>query len=219
MLPLAAFASMAILAVAPRAPEVYACSVGPDFDLVEDSDLIVAGRFTGWELDTDSGGAVQLYDPKQTGGKVLAYAGIRAIMRVDRVFKGNAPSEITVTSGNTVDVYDHEPKYVWIGPSGACGAFGSDPTGKYAIMGLSREDDGSYGASIFSWFYSGEGPPKNYDDRSLSRLGPLFPGYSPRSSVEIGFPWSIGVVAVILAMPLAFVVAAVWLRQRREPPI
>lgn len=180
---LLAVASTAI-PLAPRATDVYAFSVGPDFDLVEDSDLIVGGRFTGWELDSDSGGAAQVYDPKQSGGLVLAYAGIRAKMAVDSVFKGTASSEITVASSNTLNVYDHEPKYVWIGPAGACGAFGSDPTDVYAIMGLSAKDDGTYGAAIFTWFYSGDNPPSDFENRSLSRLKPLLPGYPPSSSPE-----------------------------------
>ena len=221
LLPLALLASVALV-VAQNAPEVLACSVGPDFDLVKDSDLIVSGRFTGWELDTESGGFAEVIDPEQSGGQVVAYGGIRAKMLVDRVFKGTASPEITVTSANTVDVYDHEPKYVWIGSSGACGAFDSDPTGRYAIMGLWAGDDGKYGAFTGSWFYSGDNPPPDFEDRGgrrLTRLEPLLPGYLPGASgppVSAGqFPIAAAAVAATLG-PLAFLFGAAFLWRRGE---
>lgn len=199
-----------------------ACSAGPDFDLVKDSDLIVGGRFAGWELDDQSGGFTQVYEPKQSEGLVLAYAGIRARMLVDRVFKGFAASEIVVTSANTLEVYDHEPKYVWIGSSGACGAFDSDPTGRYAIMGLWASDDGTYSAFTGSWFYSGDNPPPDFEDRgnrTLSRLKPMLPGYLPGTGGILGrrddFPLPAAVVAATLG-PLALLAAAALLWPRRR---
>ena len=120
-------------------PSVHACSVGPEFDLVKDSEVIVGGRFTGWELGEDEVLPPEFYDAKESNIPLLDYATVTANMKVDRVYKGKAGYEIEITSGNTLQVYDHEPKYVWIGPSGACGAFGSDPTGVYAIMGLSND--------------------------------------------------------------------------------
>jgi hypothetical protein len=107
-------------------------------------------------------------------------------MLVDLIFKGTAPAEITVTSGNTVNVYDHEPRYVWIGPSGACGAFGDDPTDKYAIIGLTNAGDGTYGAFVFSWFFAGAEPAGEKYDRAMSHLASR--GLTPRNPDEPSRP-------------------------------
>jgi hypothetical protein len=206
-----------LLVVAPVLAGIWLAEDKPTYgcsyfgDLVEDSDVIVAGRFSGWELDTGALGT-HVYDPPLTGGLVVDSAGVRAEFAVDRILKGRADEEITIKSGNTVDVYDHEPKYVWVGPKGACGAFADDPTGKYAILGLSRDDEGSLRVAIFSWFYSGDDLPTDYSDRSLSRLSPLRPGYSPGGDIL----WPVVVLAALSPLPFLAALAFMWRRENHQ---
>lgn len=185
LIPLAALAIAGLL-LPTGAPPAYACSVDPDFDLVAESDAIVGGRFTGWEI----AGAT---DPSSL------WVPVRVHMRVDRVFKGDVPSEIDIVDSRSLHDYsqfeDHDPKYVWAGASGACGAFDFDPTGVYAIMGLWEEEDGSYSSSIFGWFFVGEEPEGEYYARALLRLASLDDGPWP----AVGL-WSVlGVIALLAA--------------------
>ena len=83
-----------------------ACSAGPDYDPVADSEVIVAGRFTGWRLLENARRwdpkteAEPIDDPKYYG----SYDAIRVHMVVDRVYKGAVAPAIEMVAGNTLSV-------------------------------------------------------------------------------------------------------------------
>jgi len=127
------------------APPTHACSVGPDFDPITASDVIVGGRITGWELienitrwDPKSGEPQPTDDSSYFG--LPSYDPIRLSMTVDSVYKGQMPTEIELVAANTFEVIDGQG--YWVGANGACGAFDSDPTGHYWILGLNEDDFG-----------------------------------------------------------------------------
>ena len=142
----------------------YACSAGLDFDPIATSDVIVEGRFLDWELA-----------PELNRGD--AYLGIRVEMAVQRVWKGQIAEEVItmLDSASLGPPYPGHDEYEWVGASGACGAFDADPTGFYAIMGLSQRDDGTFGSSRFLVFYLGGDAGGEQYDRALQRMA-SFPG-------------------------------------------
>lgn len=158
----AALLGVAAYSLAPT--PVYACSAGPDFDPIETSDVIVEGRFLDWELA-----------PELNRGD--AYLGIRVEMAVQRVWKGQIAEEVItmLDSASLGPPYPGHDEYEWVGASGACGAFDADPTGFYAIMGLSQRDDGTFGSSRFLVFYLGGDAGGEQYDRALQRMA-SFPG-------------------------------------------
>ncbi len=165
-------AILALAAVSLASSPAYACSAGPDFDPIAASGVIVEGRFLGYEVLPDAP------LPGSTGkGTNDAYIPIRVDMTVERVLKGNvASSTIAIIDRRTLGPpYPGHDEYEWIGASGACGAFDADPTGFYAIMGLSQNDDGTFGSSRFQVFYLGERPGGAGYDRALQRMA-SFPG-------------------------------------------
>lgn len=160
LLPLAAAALglVGVLAAGGSPPPALACSVVPRWDPIEDAENIVAGRFTGWELAGKT-------DP------LSLFAPVRVHMRVERVFKGQAPPELDIVDSASLKVYDHEPRYVWAGYSGSCGTFDFDPTGLYGIISVSDADgDGTFGSWTFGWLYVGEEPEGERYDEPVSRL-------------------------------------------------
>jgi hypothetical protein len=202
-----------------------ACSVGPDYDPIAESDVIVSGRFTSWHLIDD---ATRLDDERlkldpnyyleiQNDPKYYGpYDPIRVQIRVDRIYKGSAFETIEVIDGASLEVYDHDPKYVWVGASGACGTFDFDPTGSYAVVGLTRADDGSFRAGRFRLFYIGPQPPETYDSRPLSYVAPLLPGTLPNGGgrvMDADFPF-LPALALAIVGPLAFLAGAALLRRR-----
>jgi hypothetical protein len=159
---------------------VYACTPpGPDFDAVALSDAIVEGRFLGYEPLTD--------DTKS------AFTPVRLDMDVERVFKGNlTPGPLAIVDPVSLMVLPSGEE-VWAGSSGACGAFDHDPTGKYAILGLSLEDNGTLRPSRLFYFFFGEGPQ---DDRYADLVASLesrlqtavLPDTGTGASDTAGFP-------------------------------
>ena len=172
----------------------YACSAGPDFDPIATSDVIVEGRFLDWELAPDL-------------NRGDAYLGIRVEMAVQRVWKGQVAGEIItmVDSASLGPPYPGHDEYEWIGASGACGAFDADPTGLYAIMGLSQRDDGTFGPSRFLYFYLGDDAGGERYDLALQRMA-SYPGAAALPALGSGPDASVPgpaatlTVAVIMAM-------------------
>lgn len=161
-------------------PRAYACSPpGPEFDAVALSDSIVEGRILGHEALTEQA---------QTG-----FVPVRLDMDVTRVYKGDlSPGQLAIVDPATLMVFPSGE--VWAGSSGACGAFDHDPTGKYAILGLKLQDDGTLRPSrLFMFFYGDDPAGEEYDgavafleDRLLS---PTLPdtGTGPSGSPAIPF--------------------------------
>jgi len=208
--------------------DASACVQRRPSDPIAESDVIVSGRFTSWHLIED---ATRLDDERlkldhnyyleiQDDPKYYGpYDPIRVQMSVDRVYKGSAFETIEVVDGASLEVYDHDPEYVWVGASGACGTFDFDPTGSYAVIGLTRANDGSFRAGRFRLFYIGPQPPETYDSRPLSYVAPLLPGTLPNGGgpvMDADFPFLPAAIAATLG-PLAFLAGAALLRRRGEP--
>lgn len=138
-------------------PSALACSAGPDYNPVEDSDVIVEGRITAWEFIE---GAVK-YDykagttPTDSPNFYGPYDAIRASMQVVRSYKGSVAGEVTMVDGNTA-ILQTDGSANWVGTSGACGAFDAEPTGRWFILGLSTDQWGRYRPNLLRVFYAGD---------------------------------------------------------------
>ena len=164
-----------------------ACAPAPDYDAVSDSDVIVAGRFQGWQEANDLA-IVEDFTP------------IRVNMTVDRAFKGDVPGEIEIVDTRSLISYGGES--AWTGTS--CGTFDSDPTGMYGILGLTKAGD-DYQASFFSRFYIGADPQGERYDTWLARL----------ETIGEEFPWLPATIAAVLG-PLAFIFASSFVFRARH---
>ena len=157
----AASALVALLGVAVlsmQTPSVHACSAGPDWDPVAESAVVVAGRLTGWEEVSDD--VLPNFKP------------IRVHMNVDRVYKG-PPGLTDISFVDSASLYftpSAPEDLMWAGSSGACGAFDSDPTGVYAVMGLWEAPDGELHAGRLHTFFFGEEPGGQDYERALERM-------------------------------------------------
>ncbi len=137
---------LGVAALSMQTTPVHACSAGPDFDPVLESDVIVEGRFLSWELA-----------PK--ANRTSIFLAVRVEMAVERVWKGVVANDvISLVDRNTLERLPNEMDVRWIGSSGSCGAFNFDPTGRYGIMGLTRLEDGTYMPSLLKVFFIADGP-------------------------------------------------------------
>ena len=202
-----------------------ACSAGPDYDPVAASEVIVAGRFLGWEVIEN----VRYWDERAEPAPVddpnfygfNAFVPIRVRMVVDRVYKGTVQPEVEMVAGNTLldgDVTS-AVDYQWVGSIGACGAFDADPTGRYGVMGLAKDKFGRYHPSLLSVFYFGDEPPTDFTRARMNKLTPLLPGSLPVNggppSVTEGVP-SVSTIGALMIGPLAFLAGAAFLLRRGE---
>ena len=162
------------------APSALACSAGSDFDPIAASDVIVAGRITGWRLLLDRPPSSDKTQPTPGGDPRYEgpYDPIAVDMTVDRVYKGSAPATIEMVSGSTLEAESPAGPFHWIGAGGACGPFDADPTGMYAILGLST-NDGLYSPNRLLVFFLGPQPQGAQYDVALQRLAALAPGALP----------------------------------------
>jgi hypothetical protein len=162
-------AALAILTVTTNAlgpRPAFACSVGPDFDPVATSDVIVEGRFLGFEVLPDA--------PYPRMG---AFVPVRVDMSVERVYKGEVATDVIpiVDPRTLLPPRPGREEYAWVGASGACGAFDFDPTGSYAIMGLTERNDGTYETNRPIVFFMGDGPGAEGYRWAMERMA-SFPG-------------------------------------------
>jgi hypothetical protein len=174
---LVAVAMTAVLLARSAAPVAHACSGGGH--PVETSDVIVAGRISGWSPIENAtrfqgGPDIPFDDPNYYG----PYDPIRVQLEVERVYKGNVPQRINLVDGSSLSGNQ------WWGASGACGAFDFDPTGKYVVFGLSIDDFGRYRSNRLLNFYIGDQPPTDYSSRFMTDLSVLLPGYAPSVAAE-----------------------------------
>ncbi len=159
---------------------VVACSAGPDFNPVAGSDLIVAGRITGWEL-----AAPVLVSPPPPD---LANAAMHITMQVDHVRKGSAPPRVTFLDfGSPRAAELARVRYPGLSVGvGGCPVFESDPTGLYAVLGLVRAEGGRYQANRLLTFYAGDAPAGPAYDRALAELASLGPARLPVTGTSLG---------------------------------
>ena len=128
------------------------CSAGDDWDPVEASEVIVGGRIASWERRPDRDGA---------------YGAVELHIEVADVWKGalGASDEIIDAASFQDDLPGEAPR--WVGAAGACGALDSDPTGKYAVFGLSRDEKGYLRTNRLTTFWLDDAP---YDVAALSAV-------------------------------------------------
>ncbi len=167
MLRLAVSATLAIAlaaAVSTSSPRnALACSADPSFDPVAESDVILGGQITAW---------TPLVPAIDRG----MFVPVRLDMRIDHVWKGTldaAPRVVDETSLTLLPAIDDNGvvasgyRVIWAGASGACGALDEDPTGAYAVLGLSQQPDGSLRTNRLTTFYLNPAP---YDPGTIARL-------------------------------------------------
>lgn len=157
-------ASGLLVGLAPPSQTVYGCSDAPDRDSVALSDVVVEGRLLGYEVL-----------PQEVEILRDSYVPIRVDMAVTRVIKGTVSTTTIamVDPGSLAPPSGGSSEYRWIGSSGTCGAFDFDPTGKHAIMGLSRNDDGTYRLNRLDTFFLGDSPDDPGYRRALERMASL----------------------------------------------
>ena len=180
------FIASVVLAAALAAPLLIparparACSPDADYDPVASSEVIVAGWLTGWRLL-----------PK---GASSAFTPVQVTMTVHRLYKGAAPAMLTFIDERTymeLPATGTSPaQAIWAASAGACGTFGSEPTGKYAVMGFAYAEDGTLRASGPRTFYlDGQGVGAGeWHERARERLAALGPGRLPRTGAASADP-------------------------------
>ena len=118
----------------------HACTPpGPEFDPVASSEVIIEGRILGYDVLPES--------PE------FGIASIVLQMDVERVWKGLTGSSIRIVDNEALVRYPNETRW---GPGGLCNAFFEDPSGSYAILGVSQIGEGMYRIGGFSVFYLDE---------------------------------------------------------------
>lgn len=124
---------------------VYACSAGPDWNPVEESEIIVSGVILGWEKADVAGFPEDAH-----------VRPIRVELAVEESLKGEAPERLSFIDGGSLANLPESEGQMWWGSSGACGSFDADPTGMYVFMGLSHDDEGRWRSGRLTTFYVGE---------------------------------------------------------------
>ena len=209
----ALIASLGLAAARPR--PAHACSAGPDYNPVTASDLIVAGRVTGWELTEPDPSSERAKD-----GRTMASVSPRVTLVVDRVLKGRAPGELTFRDAPG-GIYVAEaasaryPQYsFWVG---GCASFLQDPTGSYVVLGLSG-GDGVYAAHRTTTFFVDDGPGGPVFERVIARLTAADPSVLPATGVGMvaDTDWRArSADGALVGVTLTLVLGAACLRRRR----
>jgi len=150
-----------VLLVAHALPAA-ACSVGPDFDPRDYTQLLVLGRARSIEL-----GARTIGD----------FVEATVTLEIVRTFRGTASSPLRFVDSGSVslyrDPYTGTDKIEFAGGSGACGTIDDDPVGRYVLIALSKGGDSRwyanrlYGAiytdqpeyAIYRWLLERHGVP------------------------------------------------------------
>jgi hypothetical protein len=144
---------------------VYACSAGLDFNPVAEADYIVGGRVTTWERL-----AIEAQSP---------FIPIQVTMEVDQHWKG--------TTATTIQFIDHTSltssatSEAWVGSSGACGLFDSEPTGQYLVLGFDTPSDGTYRSNLLLLFFRGPEPSGDGYRQATHWLRAMIQQLTPRS--------------------------------------
>jgi hypothetical protein len=112
-------------------PSASACSC-PDCDGIRDSDVIVGGRITRWELS----------DREPYPERIDALP-LDVHLEIDQVFKGSAPRDLLLFDPSSLSAHQVNGERRWMGGSGGCQAFDSDPQGSYVVIGYDRDGPNS----------------------------------------------------------------------------
>lgn|GEM_PF-6254893 len=182
LLALVALLGPAFLGVTPVFEQVKvanACSCG-DCDFVSGSPLVVRGTVDGWDYLRDADGVPIERLAREDYSRPEYFPRERPLelrLRVETVFKGAAPAEVVVRSGQ-FDRYlraEGSPPFgywAWPGEAGECFGLASDPTGQDLLVILAPTGEpGSYRFVV--------GPHPFEGGVSQAILG-RFPELSPR---------------------------------------
>ena len=142
----------------------YACSVGPDWDPVMQSDVIVVGRLTSWREAPEYRTAPF---PQEKGA--WPFMPVEVTMRVDQSLKGDVPSTLRFVDAGSLSTHDLPRR--WIGSGGSCGTFNEEPAGLYVVLGLRRHEDGSLRSSLPLRFFMGPEMTQEGREQVARRLG------------------------------------------------
>ncbi len=139
------------------------CLPAAEYDLVTNSDIIVAGWIEGWQ-GTHNEPTYQLET-------------IHPRIDIQQVLKGqNIPTLFTFTDNGSLT---YGPTLSWGQGDNACGAFVFDPTGQYAILGLKQGEDGKYYSDRSRVFFIGTEPTGEEYTQALNRLRAITPTAQP----------------------------------------
>lgn len=179
--------------IAPPTRPAFACSAGPDYNPVAESEVIVVGRLTGWrEADASA---------SSPDGSL--YLSIRVTMAVERALKGSTPPAITIVDRASllrIPAQANRPEEMfWAGSAGACGSFDDDPTGRYAVMRLWREADGTYRPNRIHTFYLGDQPPVVVWPAIVARLTQWGPVSLPLTGAAVRARYDHDVPSILVA--------------------
>lgn len=199
---------VALTCVLPLQPRpAFACSGRPD--ILNDPDVIVGGRFTGWQAAPGQDTTAEQY-----------LVDVR--MSVEQAYKGHVSGEIILVETLLFRRRMPDGSWGWMGGGPACGAFDRDPTGQYGVLGLSAQGDGTYRAPSLLRLFIGPEPSGAEYERALLRLAPLAPeaGNSELATErgsDNGSAWWLLSLSAIAAPAFAFVtVGLAGLRRRRS---
>jgi hypothetical protein len=200
-----AFTALAVVGmVCMKAKPAAACVPDPSYDPVAASDVIVAGRFTGWQAAPD----IDISPEAEV---------VRVQMDVERVFKGYAEPRIdvvaTMPSNNLANWRGENPSTISIGSCPS--VFGwQNPTGTYAVIGLVAADDGSLIST--DAFFEGSYPSgADYED-AVTRLLTRLPSGGGRPGSESAFPTPVAMLALLGPLVVLAGAAFVWRRGERH---
>ena len=190
------------------------------FDPIESSDIIVGGRITGWE-ETQTSESVYprpTDDIEVSKGDEPPFITVRVTMAVETFFKGNGPPSLSIVDSGSLLKDIHE----WAGGSGFCGSFDDDPAGRYAIIGLTRNDDGEWQANRLRMFFLGEQPQGAAYESALTRLVALgveelpMTGVGPASTLSQPLNSSVLMSSIGLGIALSALGLAAFTFGRRQ---
>ena len=178
--------------------KAYACSPG-DFDPFVEADVVVAGRYVGYEA-VPNPTSIQTFVSPKTGGEETWQVppSVTEIVElaVDRVYKG---AEIGPNAEIVNFAYLERPA------SGSCGSTASDPTGTYTLTGLRRGDGGTL--HYFYSFFSGDGPSGERYQAAVDDVSTVL-GAGSLPTADSGAASSTGPISVTFAGAAAAAVAA-----------
>lgn len=132
--------AIAMLLVHPE--EAAACSVGPEYEPRDHTQLVVLGHARALELGTRTAGG---------------YIEATVVLDVIHVYRGTAASSLRFVDRASVapDIDPRSGQRGFVGSSGGCGTIDEDPIGQYVLVALARGEDARWHANrIFGAMYS-----------------------------------------------------------------
>ncbi len=152
--------------------DVLACSAGPDWDPIAESEVIVEGRIADWTARHDLRPAVDQKGQLEPS----TFIPVELTLEVKHVFKGVLPGRFSFIDWASLTEYPGSPEgTAWNGGGGACGTFDFDPIGATVILGLNQGESGELRSHRLTTFYVGPASTGEHYEMALERLSALQP--------------------------------------------